>query len=124
MKRVLLAVVVVALISAFLNPDLALNAEGLAIFLGFLAAIGVVLVAFELPALLVHHRGTGETGRMRVLPWAISWPRSSSSSPACSTCSRATCTASSSRSFSCKRSRPSRRDARPPSARPSPWSWR
>jgi hypothetical protein len=71
MKRVLLAVVVVALISAFLNPDLALNAEGLAIFLGFLAAIGVVLVAFELPALLVHRRGTGETGRMRVLPWAI-----------------------------------------------------
>lgn len=71
MKRVLLAVAVVALISAFLNPDLALNAEGLAIFLGFLAAIAVVLVTFELPAILVHRRGTGETGRMRVLPWAI-----------------------------------------------------
>jgi hypothetical protein len=71
MKRVLLAVVVVALISAFLNPALALNAEGFAIFVGFLAAIAIVLVTFELPAILVHRRTTGETGRMRVLPWAI-----------------------------------------------------
>jgi hypothetical protein len=71
MKRVLLAVFVVALISSFLNPALAPTAEGLAIFLGFLVAIGVVLITFELPGLLVHRRYTGETGRLRVLPWAI-----------------------------------------------------
>jgi hypothetical protein len=71
MKRVLLAVVVVALISSFLNPALAPTAEGIAIFLGFLLAIGVVLITFELPGLLVHRRYTGETGRLRVLPWAI-----------------------------------------------------
>jgi hypothetical protein len=71
MKRILLAVFVVALISSFLNPALAPTAEGLAIFLGFLIAIGVVLITFELPGLLVHRRYTGETGRLRVLPWAI-----------------------------------------------------
>jgi hypothetical protein len=71
MKRVLLAVVVVALISSFLNPALAPTAEGIAIFLGFLLAIGIVLITFELPGLLVHRRYTGETGRFRVLPWAI-----------------------------------------------------
>jgi hypothetical protein len=71
MTRVLLAVAVVALISAFLNPALAPNAAGVAIFLGFLAAIAVVLVTFELPGILAHRRRTGETGRLRVLPWAI-----------------------------------------------------
>jgi hypothetical protein len=71
MKRVILAVVVVALISAFLNPSLSLSAEGVAIFVGFLIAIGVVLITFELPGLLVHQGQTGETGRLRVLPWAI-----------------------------------------------------
>jgi hypothetical protein len=70
-KRVILAVAVVALISAFLSPDLSLSAEGVAIFVGFLIAIAVVLVTFELPALLLHRRQTGETGRLRVLPWAI-----------------------------------------------------
>ena len=69
--RLLLAVVLVALISAFLNPDLAFSLEGLAVFLGFLLAIGIVLVSFELPGLLVHRRVVGETGRLRVLPWAI-----------------------------------------------------
>lgn len=71
MKRILLAVFLVAFISAFLNPALAPTAEGLAIFLGFLIAIGVVLITFELPGLLVHRRSTGETARLRVLPWAI-----------------------------------------------------
>jgi hypothetical protein len=71
MKRILIAVVLVAFISAFLNPDLAPTAEGLAIFLGFLIAIAVVLITFELPGLFVHRRYTGETGRLRVLPWAI-----------------------------------------------------
>ena len=71
MTRVILAIAVVALISAFLNPALALNAAGVAIFVGFLIAIGVVLITFELPGLLMHRRQTGETGRLRVLPWAI-----------------------------------------------------
>jgi hypothetical protein len=71
MTRVVFAVTIVALISAFLNPALALNAAGVAIFVGFLIAIAVVLITFELPGLLVHRRSTGETGRLRVLPWAI-----------------------------------------------------
>lgn len=65
------SVALVALISAFLNPDLSFSAEGLAIYLGFLAAIAVVLITFELPGLIVHRRRTGEAGRLRVLPWAI-----------------------------------------------------
>lgn len=69
--RLLLAVALVALISAFLNPDLSLSLEGLAVYLGFLLAIGIVLVSFELPGLVVHRRLAGETGRVRVLPWAI-----------------------------------------------------
>lgn len=69
--RLVLAVAVVALISAFLNPDLSLSLEGLAIYLGFLLAIGIVLISFELPALIVHRRLSGESGRLRVLPWAI-----------------------------------------------------
>jgi hypothetical protein len=69
--RVLAAVLVVALISAFLNPDLSFSAEGLVIYLGFLAAIAIVLVTFELPGILARRRLTGETGRLRVLPWAI-----------------------------------------------------
>jgi len=69
--RLLLAVALVALISAFLNPDLSFSLEGLAVYLGFLLAIGIVLVSFELPGLLVHRRALGETGRLRVLPWAI-----------------------------------------------------
>lgn len=71
MTRVIIAVVLVAFISAFLNPDLAFTPEGVAIFVGFLIAIAVVLITFELPGLLVHRRYTGETGRLRVLPWAI-----------------------------------------------------
>jgi hypothetical protein len=69
--RIVIAVVLVALISAFLNPDLSFGAEGLAIYVGFLLAIAVVLITFELPGILVHRRATGETGRLTVLPWAI-----------------------------------------------------
>lgn len=69
--RILGAVLLIALISAFLNPDLSFSAEGLVIYLGFLLAIGVVLVSFELPGILSRRRLNGETGRLRVLPWAI-----------------------------------------------------
>jgi hypothetical protein len=71
MTRVIVAVILVAFISAFVNPALAFNAAGVAIYVGFLIAIGVVLITFELPGLLFHRRQTGETGRLRVLPWAI-----------------------------------------------------
>ncbi|MGH2463299.1 MAG: FGLLP motif-containing membrane protein [Candidatus Limnocylindria bacterium] len=69
--RLVLAVALVALISAFLNPDLSFSLEGLAVYLGFLLAIGIVLISFELPGLIVHRRVAKETGRLRVLPWAI-----------------------------------------------------
>ena len=69
--RLALAVALVALISAFLNPDLSLSLEGLAVYLGFLLAIAIVLISFELPGLILHRRQAGETGRLRVLPWAI-----------------------------------------------------
>jgi hypothetical protein len=71
MQRVIIAVVLVAFISAFLNPALAFDAAGVAIFVGFLIAIAVVLITFELPGLLLRRRQTGETGHLRVLPWAI-----------------------------------------------------
>jgi hypothetical protein len=69
--RILAAVLLIALISAFLNPSLTFSAEGLVIYLGFLLAIGVVLVSFELPGIVSRRRINGETGRLRVLPWAI-----------------------------------------------------
>ena len=69
--RIAAAVALIALISAFLNPSLSFSAEGLVIYLAFLAALGVVLVSFELPGILFRRQVTGETGRVRVLPWAI-----------------------------------------------------
>ncbi len=95
MKRILLAVVLVAFISAFLNPDLGPTAEGLAIFLGFLIAIGVVLITFELPGLLVHRRSPAKQGGCGSSPGPFSWRRPSSSCPGSGNSSRATSTASS-----------------------------
>jgi hypothetical protein len=39
--------------------------------LGFLVALVVVLVSFEVPGLIEHRRVTGEIGRLKVLPWAL-----------------------------------------------------
>lgn len=69
--RLVIAIVAAALISSFLSPDLGFDANSLATFLGFAAALAVVLISFEVPALLEHRRVTGEVGRLRPLPWAL-----------------------------------------------------
>jgi hypothetical protein len=69
--RVIGAVVMAALISTFLAPQLGINASTLATFLGFLIALVVVLLCFEVPGLVIRRRRTGELGRLRALPWAL-----------------------------------------------------
>lgn len=71
MIRLAAAVLLAAVISSFLSPSLGLDTASLATFLGFLIALVVILVTFELPGLLEHRRTTGELGRLRVLPWAL-----------------------------------------------------
>jgi len=69
--RLAIAIVITALISSFLSPNLGLNETSLATFVGFLVALVVVLISFEIPGVLEHRRVTGEVGRLRVLPWAL-----------------------------------------------------
>jgi len=69
--RLAIAIAAAALISSFLSPNLGLSEESLATYVGFLVALVVVLVSFEVPAILEHRRVTGEVGRLRVLPWAL-----------------------------------------------------
>lgn len=69
--RLAIAIAVTALISSFLSPNLGLTEASLATYVGFLVALVVVLVSFEVPAILEHRRVTGEVGRLRVLPWAL-----------------------------------------------------
>jgi hypothetical protein len=69
--RLAVGIAVAALISSFLSPNLGLSEESLATYVGFLVALVVVLVSFEVPAILEHRRVTGEVGRLRVLPWAL-----------------------------------------------------
>lgn len=71
MIRIVAAVLVAAVISSFLSPNLGFDSTSLATFLGFMLALVVILVTFELPGLLEHRRVTGEMGRLRVLPWAL-----------------------------------------------------
>ena len=71
MIRVAAAVLLAAVISSFLSPNLGFNSTSLATFLGFAIALVVILVSFELPGLLEHRRSTGEMGRLKVLPWAL-----------------------------------------------------
>ena len=71
MIRIGAAVLLAAVISSFLSPNLGLDTVSLATFLGFVIALVVILVSFELPGLLEHRRVTGEMGRLRVLPWAL-----------------------------------------------------
>ncbi len=71
MIRIAAAVLVAAVISSFLSPKLGFNAQSLAVLLGFVIALVVILVTFELPGLVEHRRSTGEMGRLRVLPWAL-----------------------------------------------------
>ena len=69
--RLAIALAITALISSFLSPNLGLTEASLATYVGFLVALVVVLVSFEVPAILEHRRVTGEVGRLRVLPWAL-----------------------------------------------------
>lgn len=71
MIRLAAAVLVAAVISSFLSPNLGLDSASLATFLGFVIALVVILITFELPGLFEHRRATGEVGRLRVLPWAL-----------------------------------------------------
>lgn len=66
-----IAIAVTALISSFLSPNLGFSEASLATYVGFLVALVVVLVSFEVPAILEHRRVTGEIGRLKVLPWAL-----------------------------------------------------
>jgi hypothetical protein len=69
--RLAIAIAVTALISSFLSPNIGFTETSLATYVGFLAALVVILFSFEVPALLEHRRVTGELGRLRVLPWAL-----------------------------------------------------
>jgi hypothetical protein len=60
-----------ALLNSLLDPELGLDAQSLATYLGFLIALVVTLTAFDLPPLLLRLRRTGELGRIRVLPWTL-----------------------------------------------------
>ena len=71
MIRIALAILAAALISSFLYQQFGLNSASLATFMGFVLALIVILITFELPGLLEHRRVTGEMGRLRVLPWAL-----------------------------------------------------
>ena len=66
-----LFVLLAAFINALLDPALGFSLAGLATYLGFLAALVVTLLAFEVPPLIVHRRRTGEWGSLRVLPWTL-----------------------------------------------------
>lgn len=69
--RLAIGIAVAALISSFLSPNLGFTEASVATYVGFLVALVVVLISFEVPAVLEHRRVTGEVGRLRVLPWAL-----------------------------------------------------
>ena len=69
--KLAIAIGITALISSFLSPNLGFTESSLATYVGFLIALVVVLISFEVPAILEHRRVTGERGRLRVLPWAL-----------------------------------------------------
>jgi hypothetical protein len=68
---VVLAVLDAALISSFLSPDFGPNVASVPTFLGFVLGLAIVLVAFELPPIVMRWRTNGEVGRLRVLPWTL-----------------------------------------------------
>jgi hypothetical protein len=69
--RIVLGVATAALVSSFLSQQMGLSPDGVAIYLGFLLGLTVVLMAFEVPGLLIHRTRTGENGRLKVLPWVL-----------------------------------------------------
>ena len=68
---VVLAVLAASFISSFLSVDFGPTLESIPTFVGFVAGLSIVLVAFELPPILMRWRTTGEVGRLRVLPWTL-----------------------------------------------------
>jgi hypothetical protein len=60
-----------ALVYSMLDPGFGLDIPSLASYLGLLGGLIVVLVAFELPGLLMHRRRTGELGALQALPWTL-----------------------------------------------------
>ena len=71
MSKVIGSFLLVALISAFLDPNFGLNTRSVAVYLGFLVALVVMLVSFKAPGVFVHRRRHHEWGELRVLPWTI-----------------------------------------------------
>jgi hypothetical protein len=54
-----------------LDPDLTLDADSVATYLGMLVGLGAVLTAFEAPGLLIYRRRTGAAAGIRALPWTL-----------------------------------------------------
>ena len=71
MIRVVIAIAAAALISTFLAPTVGFNGTTLATFIGFLLALAITLMIFDLPGLILRRRRIGEWGRFQVLPWAL-----------------------------------------------------
>ena len=60
-----------ALVYLLLDPSLALDVPTVAVYLGMLLGLGVVLLAFEAPPLLLYRRRTGTSPGVRALPWTL-----------------------------------------------------
>jgi hypothetical protein len=60
-----------ALVYLLLDPSLTLDVQTVAVYLGLLAGLGVVLLAFEAPPLLLYRRRTGSSPGVRALPWTL-----------------------------------------------------
>ena len=60
-----------ALIYLLLDPAVALNLESMGVYLGMLLGLGIVLLAFEAPGLVMYRRRTGQSAGVRALPWTL-----------------------------------------------------
>jgi hypothetical protein len=60
-----------ALVYLLIDPGIALDLETVAVYLGMLTGLGVVMLAFEVPPLLLYRRRTGESAGVRALPWTL-----------------------------------------------------
>ena len=60
-----------ALVYLLLDPAVSLNLESLGVYLGMLFGLGIVLLAFEAPGLLMYRRRTGQSAGVRALPWTL-----------------------------------------------------
>ena len=70
---VLLFLALSALVYGFLSPTFGFNAESVALFLGLLAGLALITVAFDLPLRLYHGRTTKahDRGVLRALWWTL-----------------------------------------------------